>query len=505
MRVLIYQQRGWGLEFGHYLAKKIKEEYPGSEFAAIVMKRQTLDFITSQKDIFYNELIFYDDLQNNPEKYIDDEKLTLQKICDELGIDSVWPLMQSMRNHVKDHSRKYYYSFKQQVSDDILRLLIKATFSMIKKLVDGFKPDIVISPNFVGLQHLMMNLYCQRNGIKMVCTTDTKIKGVYIWVENYFETEGLFHRVYKEYCNNESAIEPALKERAKKYITNFRNDYIPQEGNVRVKNTFKFTRKGIKRLILSNKYLLTLLLFLRGQKSEGWKIVTPENKPRRLILRDFYCNIKYTRALNNWNFDVLNGNEEYIYFPLQVQPEESVDVTAPYFNNQIEVVRQVAMSLPGDLTLVVKEHPAMIGLRPPSYLEKVQKLPNVKFVDYRIRAYDLIKNAKAVVSINSTALVEAAFLGIPSLQLGDLGKTLLLPYVSQCTDMKKLSGKIKEMLERKYNEKDYEHYLLSYIAAAYKTGFETNYVGMWEYGQEGNKIPIWETLKIVINEIIKSK
>jgi len=54
---------------------------------------------------------------------------------------------------------------------------------------------------------------------------------------------------------------------------------------------------------------------------------------------------------------------------LQFQPEASIDVMAPFFSNQIETARQIAMSMPDDYVLVTKEHPAMVELRPPSYLE----------------------------------------------------------------------------------------------------------------------------------------
>ena len=58
--------------------------------------------------------------------------------------------------------------------------------------------------------------------------------------------------------------------------------------------------------------------------------------------------------------------------PLQFQPEESIDVQAPRFNNMIELARQVAMSLPGDMTLIVKDHPGMFGFRNPKYLNKIK-------------------------------------------------------------------------------------------------------------------------------------
>ena len=72
-----------------------------------------------------------------------------------------------------------------------------------------------------------------------------------------------------------------------------------------------------------------------------------------------------------------------------MQPELAIDVLAPFFTNQIEVARLIAMSLPDDYTLVVKDHPIMVGLRRPRYLDKIQKLPNVKLIDYSIKTPDI--------------------------------------------------------------------------------------------------------------------
>ena len=60
--------------------------------------------------------------------------------------------------------------------------------------------------------------------------------------------------------------------------------------------------------------------------------------------------------------------KSFIYFPLQFQPEEIIDVKSPFFSNQIETARQVALSLPGSYTLVVKDHPHSRQVRQPPSL-----------------------------------------------------------------------------------------------------------------------------------------
>ena len=49
--------------------------------------------------------------------------------------------------------------------------------------------------------------------------------------------------------------------------------------------------------------------------------------------------------------------------PLLLQPEENIDLVSTRFNNQIETARLVAMSLPANMCLVIKDHPHMIEKR----------------------------------------------------------------------------------------------------------------------------------------------
>jgi len=176
---------------------------------------------------------------------------------------------------------------------------------------------------------------------------------------------------------------------------------------------------------------------------------------------------------------------------------------APYFNNQIETARQIALSLPDDYTLVAKEHPGMVGLRPPSYIEKVARTPNVKLIDYRISSEEVLKRADLIISPNSTTIAEAAFLIKPAIQLGNLGITLKLPNVFKHTDMTTLSDKIKEVLKINLNNEEYERKLENFVAAVYDTGFDFKYNTVWTKGKGDDMENLWQLYKGEIERNIK--
>ena len=181
----------------------------------------------------------------------------------------------------------------------------------------------------------------------------------------------------------------------------------------------------------------------------------------------------------------------------------NMDVVAPFFGNQIETARQVAMSLPDDYTLAVKEHPEMLGLRPPSYIEKVARTPNVKLIDYRISSEEVLKKADLIISTSGTTISEAAFLKKPVIQLGNLGTTLKLPNVFKHTDMTTLATKIKEILKIDLNTAEYERRLENFVAAVYDTGFDFKYGTVWAKGTGDNMENIWTIYKKEIENNIK--
>ena len=141
-RILIFQQRGWGMRVGHFLAKKLQAE--GCELAALTLRRTTHNFIISQQDVNYKKILNVDEIIENPHKFIKEDDLTLEKICAELNLDSVWGLLQSNRLLVRSYGDKYFYSFSQNVSDKYIADYVKAYYSAVKNFLEEFRRQIIL-------------------------------------------------------------------------------------------------------------------------------------------------------------------------------------------------------------------------------------------------------------------------------------------------------------------------------------------------------------------------
>ncbi len=495
-KILIFQQRGWGKTIGRFLAKKLYEE--DVRLSALTFKETTHQLIVNQPDIQYEHIVFGDEIMGNPQKYLAGNFYSLKEICKELGVNSVWPLVHSMRLFVKSYGDKYYYGFKQNISDERIVEYVMAFYKSIKYFFDNFNPDIIICPTFGSLPHIMFNLYALKRGVPMIAITDSKVPGYYIFVEGYQYDRGHFFD-YIDTLNNQK-IETPSRKRAQEFIRSFRTTFqspVDAEQNNNLHQ--KTTGEKLKNYLSLLKQLL--LWYIKKPKDVLKLGPTFEYRSPKILIRDHFAEISYRKFMENYKYYPLETIKKYIYFPLQFQPEETIDVRAPFFSNQIETARLVAMALPDDYTLVVKEHPAMIGKRPPSYMEKIARTPNVKLIDYRIPSEHVIKGAALLISPSSTTIAEAAFLNIPAIQLGDLGTTLKLPNVTRHTDLTTLSVKIKEILAKKSPTKEYERRLENFVAAIYDTGFDYNYIKMWERGGE-NIQALWNIYKNELERIL---
>ena len=482
--VLIMQQRSWGVGIGHEVAKRLSGE--GAKLAALTLKRSTNAFTREQKDVVYELILSNDEIMADPAKYLAGERYELAKICKELGVDSVWPLVITLRNHVRTYGEKYFYSYRQNISDEDILLYVQAFYKCIRRFFEEFKPDIIVALNYVALPHIMLNLYGKEHGVPMIAFTDCKLKGYYIFTNGYRDDEGAFYDRVKE-LNDKKAVSEHQSD-AKKYIKEFRHEF-KQPDYVNSGKKKKTAWQHVKYHL--GPYVNSVRFMIQPQPNHLLNFgPTIDYRPPHILLRDHYAHVRQTRFAEQFAYYPFDKVKKFAYFPLQFQPEANIDVASPFYNNQLDLARQLALALPDDYTLVVREHPGMVGLRSQNFYRKMDRTPNVKLIDYRIPNEQVLKRADIILSINGTSMAEAAFLRKPAIQVGDLGTTQLLPNVVRHTDMTTLGGKVREMLRTPLEGEEYERRLENFLAAGYDTGFPYAYIADWDTPKE-DKEAVW--------------
>lgn len=116
----------------------------------------------------------------------------------------------------------------------------------------------------------------------------------------------------------------------------------------------------------------------------------------------------------------IDDEQPFVLLALQLEPEASTAVFAPFYADQAYVVESVAKSLPIDHLLYVKEHPVMLGRRPLAFYRRLASLPNVRFVDPRMNSQSLVASAAAVVTMTSTVGWEGVVHEKPVVVLGNV-------------------------------------------------------------------------------------
>lgn len=117
----------------------------------------------------------------------------------------------------------------------------------------------------------------------------------------------------------------------------------------------------------------------------------------------------------------LLAEDNYVYFPLHVQPELSTSPAGLHFAEQLEAIRFISENLPGNWRLVVKEHPDVTKLRMSrsgNFYKSIREFPNVDLLASYVSHDDLVYGARAIATISGTPGLDAVLNGKPAWLLG---------------------------------------------------------------------------------------
>ena len=152
--------------------------------------------------------------------------------------------------------------------------------------------------------------------------------------------------------------------------------------------------------------------------------------------------------------------ENFIYFPLHIEQEVSLLNYAPYYLDQINVIKNIAKSLPINFQLFVKEHPSQKfrSWRKISIYKELLELQNVTLLHPSVNPEELLKNCKMVISISGTAAFESSFFNKPSIIFSDVIFSSL-SWITRLNSFEDLHEKIQSSLNMKINTDELNNYV----------------------------------------------
>lgn len=322
--------------------------------------------------------------------------------------------------------------------------LIKKTLIYDKIISDWVKknsPDVVMQELGGFIAPLVLYYSCKRINVKHIFIEPMLYNNTLGFVEdslNYnidMNLENLRHfnavdNYIKLYINDQILIKP------KKDAHHFTGGSL--WGIVNITNLKKIQTK------IYNKYIKKM-----GQEYDKIFIYT---------INKFISFINASINKIFYHYPNYSLNSEFYYYPFHVPLDIQLTVRSPKWLNQIHLVYQIASELPKGAELWIKEHPACVGSYSLLKLFPLLIKKNIKLIHPKINSFGLIKNSKAIITINSKVGLEAIMQNKLVFVFGDTSYAKdgisikvdsvneLISYISNVNDLYKFIDFEKRML-----------------------------------------------------------
>lgn len=457
---------------GHAVARTLKERYGISDFCGYVYMRHSYDFLKKQTNINYGTLLLDSEIHDRSinEKL---DQAYLDELQKKIGLPSLWPYLAVDRVLMSGQLvREYPYDRCHYTHEELLRIL-QVHAKAIEKMLDDEKPDFLFCSVIGGVGAMLLFHLCKARGVKIVLLNTGCVRDRWLISETYDSFTGVDALYQNE---RERLLTSPAGDRARAYLKTFRekpipylNTTTPQALPVSRKKQFRFlySKKGLQSL---STWMREVVASMNNRAKNDYDYIGPWNYLRDLVKRKFR-NLIGTDDL----FDAFNPAESFAYFPLHYEPEVSLLLQAPYYTDQTHLIKQIAKSLPVDMKLYVKEHPAMVEYRPRAFYQLIKKMPNVKLIPPTVSGYEILPHAKLILTITGTSGWEGTFLKKPVITFGHWFYNSL-SFIKYCDKIEELSKLINYQLKDfRYNEDE----LIAFLAAIFEDSIEIDLYDVW--------------------------
>ena len=397
-------------------------KFKNFNFYGVVATNQDISFFTAQKFIQFNDLVYYPDCYIKKSSY-DLEYLKEVEKKFELNL---WLDVYSERFFHKH--RTHFHKFSK---DEIL-IIVEGTIKFFTELIERVNPEMIIMQTAgENISNLLLYQLAKKIGIKIIMINAIHIHNKVVLSNNLISRE--ISDEYSKILPNFHNIEPLHDE-----------DFIKHQSlseTIKVQSDFIFD---------ASNYSQKIKHYFQRMNNDPEPIYQNLGKTKSKMIKAKYQFPAMLKKREEFLFshciDQIE-DENFIYFPLHTEPESKILSTAPFFGNQINVIENVARSIPMGQILYVKEHPGQKSKiwRPIEDYEKILELPNVKLVHPNFNSQKLISNSNAVISITGSTGFEALFYRKPVILFSDEYYDVV-SMVKKIQDIKQLPTIIKNHL-----------------------------------------------------------
>lgn len=473
MKICFLLQRRFAV-IGLALAKLLNQKYGVEEFCAYVSTRKSYNFIKSQTWPTFTQILLNEDINRLHKTETIDQEF-IKKLENDYGLPNLWPYLELDRVIRSNQLvRAYPYDIPRYSHEEMIKI-VQVTARAIIKFLDEEKPDVIVFSVVGSLYALLLYEIAKKKNIKTLvihcCRTNIKhtISENY---KNFSFVNDLFNKIQNNEVSFPQHYEAIIKylEKLREKPKPYRSLDLPKFKPINRRRQFSFLLP--KKLLWSIYWRLTMIFrYLKDPYRDDYSNPNP--------FLEIWDNLKRKiRVLIGFNdlYNKVKPEENFAFFPLHLEPEITTLLYAPFYKDQLWVIKQVARSLPLDFKLYVKEHPAMYGYRTRRFYKELKKIPNVKLLKPAVDTLALVQNAKLILTISGTSGWEAVQLKKPVIIFSDVfyGQ---LPMVKKCAAIEELPFLVKEQLE---NFKHDEQALINFLTAIYEESVDLNLSQLWQ-------------------------
>lgn len=273
-----------------------------------------------------------------------------------------------------------------------------------------------VSTSFSYVCYLVANSY----GVDYFGLVGARIPERYEVRKTIYEEDQVVESIYQDIVTGKHPLTTDEMKWAKNYL-----DSIDEQQPSYMKGNFL---NDVRFSAYVNIGKLTSVLrkikYTFAERSE-FSLCSFREPPLRAALRSFFRNMLrlarkkgFAKYDSNIEVDWIDKNRYWVY-PVHFQPEASTSVGSPHFVDQLNLIRNIAFSLPNNTYLVVKEHVSAIGFHDKHFYRNLSELPNVRLVSPEWNIKQLIRQSQGVITLTSTAAFEALLLGKHVYMFGD--------------------------------------------------------------------------------------
>ena len=471
----------FGADFTHFCMSYFLQKENNANFYSIVdITNKPKKFFDEQNIVkFKKTWHLHENIQQKNEK-IDLEFL---KHFEEKYNLNLWKLAINERQFYR------FFEFHKFSREEIL-LILQQEAKFFDSVLDEIKPDFFIAKE--PSRHSLQLLYemCKNLGIKVMVLSSTKIGRRIMISESPTKFNDLdLHNTIEEKTFKE--LQETLRSSGtRKSIEN----YIQEHG----KSKTETIKAGLNYLFKNNNENIETHYNYFG-RTKFSVLIFMLNSIFKKKSAEKYMEKELSKELPN--------DTSFVYFPLGVDMERNLLISAPFYTNQVEIIRHIAKALPIHVRLIVKETPAQKSRewREISEYKEIQEIPNVILVHPDVSSEEIIKKSSLVMTISGSSGLEAAFFEKPSIIFSDTVYSFL-PSVTRIDNIEKLPDEIKNSLNKKVSSHD----ISSFIGILEKNSFEFDWLGINskfknEFYYNGGLVDVDISIERVMNFLSENK